>query len=366
MLRSAGGGGVVFLLRDDFTTADAAPLTSPRTCEPGPGTLTSVQNDGDFGIVSGILEYSAQATPAVEDLKLADNGGYARLAGRFVVYRISKDNTTTPYPRVGWNFSPTTTSQATKYYGVGFDDAARLFALSAAIAPQVGSYIGATYYLMGAVLRATGSFSVIKGGAFTEWTVLWVNASGSEATLYPAMSVYNGAGDLDYIRASDLTAPWTTDNGIATQVLSGARSAGDTWTHEADHLTYTTITTLPTALQIEFRFRIQDTSNYWQITIDSAGKMDLDEVVAGVATERGTSTTVTAGESIGWIAAGTTISVFDSTARRINYTSASNFATATSGKLETEGTGGAVTGIEVWPRTLSGTALAALDAVVNA
>ena len=168
------------------------------------------------------------------------------------------------------------------------------------------------------------------------------------------------------IRVSDLAAPWNTDDGIATVILSGARSPGDTWTHEANHLTYTAITTLPTLLQIEFRLRIQDTLNYWQVTVDSAGKMDLDEVVAGVATERGTSTTVTAGERMGWIADGSTIAVYDSTARRINYATASNFATATSGELTTEGTGGAVTGIEVWPRTLSGTAKDALDAVVNA
>jgi hypothetical protein len=75
---------------------------------------------------------------------------------------------------------------------------------------------------------------------------------------------------------------------------------------------------------------------------------------------------VTTGERIGWIAFGSTIAVYDATERRINYTSAANFQTETDGELETEGTGGAVTRIEVWPRTLSGAALAALDAVVNA
>ena len=37
-VRLMGGGGLTFLLRDDFTTAEAAPLASPRTAEPGPGT----------------------------------------------------------------------------------------------------------------------------------------------------------------------------------------------------------------------------------------------------------------------------------------------------------------------------------------
>ena len=38
-----------------------------------------------------------------------------------------------------------------------------------------------------------------------------------------------------------------------------------------------------------------------------------------------------------------------------------NFATETDGELETEGTGGAVTDIIAWPRTLSGAALSTLQ-----
>jgi len=43
LLPMSDGGAApasLFDLRDLFTTAHAAPLVSPRTCEPGPGTLT--------------------------------------------------------------------------------------------------------------------------------------------------------------------------------------------------------------------------------------------------------------------------------------------------------------------------------------
>jgi hypothetical protein len=54
-----GGGNIPleYLLRDKFTTDDAAPITSPRTCEPGPGTLTAVESNGaTLNITGGALE----------------------------------------------------------------------------------------------------------------------------------------------------------------------------------------------------------------------------------------------------------------------------------------------------------------------
>ena len=56
---AAPGGGVTYLLRDEFTTDAAAPLTSPRTCEPGPGTLTISDADGAMNIASAQLEIVA-------------------------------------------------------------------------------------------------------------------------------------------------------------------------------------------------------------------------------------------------------------------------------------------------------------------
>jgi len=54
---------LTWLLYDEFTTADAAPITSPRTCEPGPGTLTLVQTDGSQALSGGKYVFTAQTTP---------------------------------------------------------------------------------------------------------------------------------------------------------------------------------------------------------------------------------------------------------------------------------------------------------------
>jgi len=155
--------------------------------------------------------------------------------------------------------------------------------------------------------------------------------------------------------------PWNNDYGIVTQRLSGARLAGDAFTHEANALIEFVVATVPSAGQIELRFRIQDATNYWQVTVDSAGNLDLDEVVAGVVTQRGTSAAVIVnGDRIVIQMHGTNVKIFEANTIRINYAAATNFQTKTDGELETE-SDGAVTDIISWPRTISGAAAATLD-----
>ena len=53
VLGSGSGGlsAVQFLFRDDFITDEGAPMVSPRTAEPGPGTWTLVDGGNDVSIV---------------------------------------------------------------------------------------------------------------------------------------------------------------------------------------------------------------------------------------------------------------------------------------------------------------------------
>src|SRR5690554_5370131 len=86
--RVSGVTPIVWLLRDEFLTDEAAPLASPRTAEPGPGTLTLVQNDGQMSISDGKLLIPVQVTPA-----WGDQGFYgpamARIAGRALVTTLT-------------------------------------------------------------------------------------------------------------------------------------------------------------------------------------------------------------------------------------------------------------------------------------
>jgi hypothetical protein len=166
------------------------------------------------------------------------------------------------------------------------------------------------------------------------------------------------------LRISLLAAPWDTDYGIATDRKAGSVSEGTTFTHEADCLIEYTVTTLID--QVILFFRIQDATNYWRIRINDVGTILLQEVVGGGITSRGSAASVvSSGDRILIVAEGETISVYTNNVLRITYALAANFKTETDGELDDIGTS-VVSDLVSWPRTLSGAAKAALDAVADA
>jgi len=358
------GGGVVYLLRDDFSTAASAPLTSPRTAEPGPGTLTIADTPGYQSIVGGALRmFSNGAVVSTNDTYIAA-GPYTRTAGMALLGKI---NIVGADGRciLGWSSGLATTVDKYGIYPKS-GTTRRVVGVDAFSEGQLfpAAVVG-TYSAYAVILRATGAIFGVQDAGI--WRLFWITNTDTTATLYARLhDVGIGALNLyaDYLRALQLPAPFDTDYGLATQRLAGARSAGDTFTHEANCIIEWTQTTVPSALQTEVRFRIQDATNYWQVTVDSTGALDLDEVVAGTPTQRATAAGVIAnGDRVVIIADGTTIRVYEANTLRITYASATNFATATAGELETEGTGGSVSEIIAWPRTLTGSAAAILDQV---
>lgn len=359
---SGGRGGYTWVpefdLWDDFTTAEAAPLASPRTAEPGPGTLTLVQTDGQFSISGGKLAFPAQTTPVVGDLTFY-GGSLARAAGRALVASVRFSSLAAGstiglstgayayYPTYGFSY---TTADVSAYPGG---------VVAAALAT-------ATDYMVAAIMRGTGAWVFIKGGIYTDWTLLYVAATGTGA-LYPGFGNYNNVGTLSTFRVLDLPAPFNTDYGLATNRIAGAVSAGATFVHEANCLIEFVLTTIGSAGFAYIDYRKQDDNNCWRIRWNSSGTLALIERVAGVDTERGSATSVLSnGHRVVVIADGTTIRVYSNNVLRITYASATNFATETDGELEALGTGGAVSDIVAWPRTLTGQAKTLLDAAIDA
>lgn len=332
---------ISWLLRDEFTTDDDAPLTTPRTCEPGPGSWNVTQTDNTLSISGGEL---VKASGTSVETKIVSGDIYTFADGLAIMGRridvsggmfISFED-----QRGGW------------LNGTNL----RNMSVSNVLNLGQGSIAG---YYIASTIRGTTRDKYLLGN-----TIYWVDATSNTTSYKVESSVLSGTyqARIDWWRVAYLSAPWNSDYGIVTQMLSGARSPGDTFAHEADCLVEFTVTTLPSSGQIEVRFRVQDATNYWQVTIDSSGNLDLDEVVGGVVTQRGTSAGVVAsGERIVIIAFGSTIYVVETITRRINYTSATNFQAATNGELETEGTGGSVSNIISWPRNLSGAALTELQ-----
>jgi hypothetical protein len=351
-LTVAGGTKpVTYLLRDEFDTAAAAPLASPRTCEPGPGTLTLVQTDGQFSVSGGKLMFPTQATPAWGDLGFRESSGLARQNGRAVICTF--------------NLSTIAASSGSVY---GFKAAADLIITTAqeAFSIRGGAFVywngtaetdlaqalsTGVNYQFALVSRSAGSFLLVKGGSFTNWALCWVSASASFGTLYAMFNNFANVGTLDSFRVTDLPAPWNNDYGISAARYAGAVSAGQAYTHPQDCLLDFTVTTKPSSGIIVLIFRQQDANNYWSVEINSAGDLLLKETVAGTPTIRSTAAGVVSnGHRCVVISDDIVIRDYSNNVLRTTYSSAANFKTATAGSLSSLGTGGAVSDLTVWPR----------------
>ena len=211
---------------------------------------------------------------------------------------------------------------------------------------------------------AYGAFFFIKGGAFSNWTLMWAGDVGDgryNSNGYVMARVFSGAFLYDDIKVptSVLTSPLVPAN-IDTSVATT-----DTFTHHADHFAELKITTLPSSGNLDVVFRQQDSSNKWIHRISSAGAYSLVEVVANVETTRAGPTAASSfadGSLLRWNAHTSSIrawSVLTSTpVLRADYASATNFNTETDGSI-TFGTG-AIAHMANWNLGTSGE-YAALD-----
>jgi len=352
------GGGkapVVYLLRDEFATDLAAGSVDGTSAEPGPGTRKVIDTESKLSISTDRMYISGgKSSPAYGDPSLW-YPAIPRAEGYAIINSVNMTDDTKTIRALA--FSTAQSGGGTYYIGLG----------NTVIGTEqmaVGSFAGSTTYELALVQRGVGMIYLIKGGAFTTWTVLWVSNTGNDASLYPGIANYYGVADFGFIRGSQLPSPWNVSGGIATQILSGARAEGDTFSHETSAMLYFTVTTLPSSGSIDFRFRIQDADNYWQVAIAADGSCALNQVTAGTPTARRTGTGVVNGNRIAIRLTASNISVWNKyTVIGGDAYTTTALNTLTAGALVSLGTGGAVTTIEAWPRILSGAALNTLTAI---
>ncbi len=353
---SQAANSVTFLLRDDFLTDEAAPIASPRTAEPGPGTLTVVDTNSVMPIVSGVLHVNG--TVAANNGVLSEQ--FSRVDGRVFAWIVSDRTSINENARFG--FANGDLSGST--IDIGFDwQSSTVIRIKTGVSIIDTTTIG-TATQFAAIMFAAGGALLYHDG--TNWKTLWIYNSPSTAQ-YAKMSLAPSAFNFktDNWRVHDSVD--LVKSAIATDVLSGSVSAGTTFTHEADCIIEFVVTDLGTAANTKIKFRQQDANNYWSISIWQTGTFRLIETIAGANTVRanGGDGTLSGGERCVIISDGSTIKGYANSTLTWTYTSATNFQSETSGKVELN-TGGVVSDIITWPRTLSGAAKTALDAVANA
>jgi len=379
------GYGVTYQQTDEFTTADPAPVVSPRTAEPGPGTLTFIQTHASMAISSGVLEIPVVNSAAAGDGSTSNVRGDAvtRTAGRMFLLDVRRDadnGSSWTHPVFGF-FTAATPSNANNEASFGLlADTARVVSPGNPVI-VIADYTVTTMHNYAIVLRATGSFFFIKISGI--WTLLWVGDTGSTATLYPALIARSEiAGETsgvdnwrvpstrwtptplasDSFDRTDSTTLGSTDgagaaesggNGIGWTETKSNSGEGEIVSNKLqntgtgagdDVLCDVAVSQSDIVMQVKLTpsdwaaavVRANDSTpsdDHWEILLDAVGNsFEINEYVSGTPTTRASaSVTITAGTeyAVQVVADGTTITAYLSGANRITYGSASTQQAAT-------------------------------------
>ena len=190
------GGGIAYLLRDEFTSALAAGSVNGTAAEPGPGTRTVVDTNNKLSIAGGALSMVVGGSPRDPRFSFA---GLTRTTGRVVL--CGGINIDDEGINIGWVDNVATARRGTVSF-TGTD--LRVYEGTTGII--VGAYSKHLDYQIAVVLRAAGVYYFIKGVAFTNWTLLYSSSTSAETPMYAFASAEDGSSTVtvDYIRVPDV------------------------------------------------------------------------------------------------------------------------------------------------------------------
>jgi hypothetical protein len=340
---------MTYLLYDQFTTAKVAPLGN-RLCEPGPGVLVPVDTTNRLSISSGVLQSSSgSAVFSVRGVL-----GYAKTGGRCLAVNVTRTNVN-GWLNIGWDNNTAGSFQGGHAFRTSGSGVLGVYAGSSSWTSPITTTTGVNYAFY-VIQRPTAGAFFVKDG------VLLFVSTDNVATLYAGVGdeANVGVDTFDNLRVIDLGAPWNTDTGIATS-YSASANANDTGTMEADATVEATRAFVTDDIY-ELSVRRTDDNNRWIIRCSQAGStIKLIVVQGGVETEVASAAqTFTNGTSyrVWAICNGSSIRTY------VNFTACNNYASATFNQSAT-GTkvNLASTIFAAWPYTLSGAALAALQAI---
>lgn len=180
------GEGIGYALQDEFTTNRAAGAVSGTNAEPGPGARTVIDTASFISINSGSLVFASGA--------INGNGFWLGPTGRAPGLALLSSYLSTAVNNVVYGFDTNT--------AINFGDASLNLSsvgirYGSSIVIGVAPIAGTTYQIA-ITLRTTGAFVFIKGGIYTNWTLLWVSNLLSGATLYATLQL-NGALTADVL-----------------------------------------------------------------------------------------------------------------------------------------------------------------------
>lgn len=350
--------GLLYLLRDDFTTDQAAPLPSPRVAEPGPGGWTVSDAVPQLSVQGGTLRFMGDPTGQNRYASLTSTQTFGRGNGLATFIDARRDNSTGNYPFCGFSTSAMFVVYARGAFSFASGDSIIPINVDSAQGLPA-SWLPNVWYRTGVVLRpSAGGYLFHRTLSESAYRLLWVWGVGNESPLYVGglfgreTTAGGNADNWHVLHLGQYDPRFTTDDGLALTVVTSA-SGGTTLTMPSNALVEATWT--PQAGQVfEIDVRRVDANNRWIVRCDqAAGTFALIERTNGSEVSRSSaSVTWTAGTPYRIVVTcdGTEIVIYrtttgDNPADRLRYASATAHQTGTQCRVSL-----ACTRFVVWPR----------------
>jgi hypothetical protein len=215
---------IAYLLRDEFSDTLAAGSVNGTPAIPGPGTRAVTDVANKISIGSGVLDFATGE--AVNDALWLD--AVTRLAGKLICYQITPADTD-GIAGLGVDVNQSGGSTNRLIFAAG--GVLQVISNSEA-GYNLNSYT-ATSYKVVVALRTTGMMWFIKGGAFTNWTLIAAMYSGVTTPVYPNVQALGiaaifSSSFLRVPRSLWLPAPLASDGMTSLTVTDGAGHAETT------------------------------------------------------------------------------------------------------------------------------------------
>ena len=168
--RGLGAAELAYLLYDAFTTDRAAGAVNGTSAEPTGGTRTVVDTNNKLSITGGQLSFAAGGVGGT-DPRLTYSS-LSRTAGKvFTTNVVANGNL-----YAGFSTSTVATLNGPDYL---FSSNGTIIYSHGGSTTNLGVSVAGTSYQLSIILRSTGAYYYIKGGIYTNWTLLWVDNSST-------------------------------------------------------------------------------------------------------------------------------------------------------------------------------------------
>ena len=193
ILGQGQGGGVghqadfaappYYLIRDEFTTDRAAGAVNGTAAEPGPGARTTVNANAKLSISGGKAVFATGG--AVGDPRLLYDRFVDAVTGRLCLIAIT-------YTAGGFDVGTDNDLISGVYFGMRASGTGLSVRL-AGVVLAVGAVATGNTYQLAVANRAVGAAIFIKGGAFTNWTLLYIADTGGGPFVPAAQAINNSS-----------------------------------------------------------------------------------------------------------------------------------------------------------------------------